>query len=139
MAPLDQGHHAPGVLQSPIEGWWLIRWCLAPLLAGAGCVDIVSRKIYHSTQYPGRRWSALSAWPVPLVWGLLPLGILMNDPGPEWWSGLFHWPLCETVISVPLVRAFQGVTTVACFATPFLAYWLVMLLSRLWKRGHILP
>lgn len=141
MAPLDQGYDTPGVLQSPIEGQWLIRWCLAPFLAGVGCVDIVGRKIYHSTQYPGRRWPALSAWPVPLVWGLLSLGVLVNDygRGPQWWSGLFHWPAPETVIPVPVVRAFQVVTTVAFFATPILAYWLIMLLSRLWKRGHILP
>jgi hypothetical protein len=141
MAPFDQGHDAPGVFQSPIGGWWLIRWCWAALMAGGGCIYIIGCKTHSSTQYPNRRWPALSAWPVPLVYGLLSLGVLVNDygRGPEWWSGLFHWPAPETVIPVPLVRAFQGVTIVACFVAPVLAYWLIILLSRLWKRGHILP
>ena len=140
MAPFDQGRGAPGVLQGSIGGWWLIGWCCAALMAGEGCICIIGFKISCSTRYPSQRWPALSAWPVPLVSGFLSLGVLANDfRGPERWSGLFHWPAPETVIPVPVVRAFQIVTTVACFAAPVLAYWLIMLLSRLWRRGHILP
>ena len=139
MAPFDQGLDAPGVFQGPIGGWWLLRWCWAALMAGGGCIYIIGCKASCSTRYPGRRWPVLSAWPVPLVYGLLSLSVLVNDPGPEWWSGLFHWPTPETFIPVTLIQMFQVVTTVACFAAPVLAYWLIMLLSRLWKRGHILP
>lgn len=39
---------------------------------------------------------------------------------------------------LPLVRAFQVVTTAACFAALVFAYRLTMSLSRLWRGGRIL-